>query len=109
MERLARWQSHITSVRRDRLVTYSVNQEKIIRTFSYEAMVYFLLFGKQPSRVTARMLRAVILSHCSHGITGQSTLAVRMATDCRSPFLNAALGGFLLVQAPFIKEDSRWR
>ena len=40
------------------------------------------------------MLRHVILSHCSHGITGQSTLAVRMGADTGASFLHAAIGGF---------------
>ena len=46
------------------------------------------------------MLRSVILSHCSHGITGQSTLAVRMAADTRAPLLNAMLGGFMVGSGP---------
>ena len=101
MTRLVRWRSRITNVQRDKLVTYGINQVRIIKEFSYEEMVYFLLFGKKPSRIESRLLRAVILSHCSHGITGQSTLATRMAADCRSPFLNAALGGFLVGSGTF--------
>lgn len=96
MEKLTAWASRITQVGINKLVTYGVRQEKIIQSFTYEEMVYLLIFGKQPSPVEATMLRAVILSHCSHGITGQSTLAVRMGADCITPFLNAALGGFLV-------------
>lgn len=96
MKKLVAWQSNITDVKTDKLVTQGIKQEKIIRSYSYEEMVYTLIFGKRPTAVEATMLRSVILSHCSHGITGQSTLAVRMAADCRAPFLNAALGGFLV-------------
>jgi citrate synthase len=39
------------------------------------------------------MLRAVLASRMSHGITGQSTLAVREAADCRSDFLHAVIAG----------------
>ena len=101
MNKLAAWSSGITEVKTNKLVTYGVRQEEVIRSFTYEEMVYLLIFGKRPSSVEATMLRAVILSHCSHGITGQSTLAVRMAADCRSPFLNAALGGFLVGSGVF--------
>ena len=96
MDRMSAWSSRITRVKRNKLVTHGVDQGEIIKSFTYEEMVYFLIFGRRPSSVEATMLRSVILSHCSHGITGQSTLAVRMAADCRSPFLNAALGGFLV-------------
>lgn len=96
MKKLTAWASRITTVKTNKLVTYDIRQEEIMRSFTYEEMVYLLLFGRRPSSVEAAMLRTVILSHCSHGITGQSTLAVRMAADCRSPFLNAALSGFLV-------------
>lgn len=90
------WKSNITEVGKDKLLTRGVDQEEIIRNFSYEEMVFLLLFSRKPTGVEADMLRAVIVSHVSHGITGQSTIAVRMGADCRSPFLNAALGGFLV-------------
>lgn len=90
------WRSRITAVKRNKINTYGFDQREIMRSFTYEEMVYLLIFGKRPSRREARLLRAVILSHCSHGITGQSTLAVWMAADCRSPFVNAALAGFLV-------------
>lgn len=89
------WTSGITVVGKNALVTRGVDQSEIIAAWSYEEMIYLLLFGRKPSRVESNLLRAVIVSHCSHGITGQSTIAVRMAADCRSSFLNAALAGFL--------------
>ena len=88
------WTSSITQVRRNQLVTWGVNQEDLIRTFSYEEMVFLLVLGRRPTDIEARMLRHVILSHCSHGITGQSTLAVRMGADTGASFLHAAIGGF---------------
>lgn len=94
--RLNPWTSSITDVKRDLLVTYGVDQEGILRGYRYEEMVYLLIFGKPPSPVEAEMLRAVIVSHCSHGITGQSTLAVRMGVDCGSSFLNSVLAGLLV-------------
>jgi len=90
------WKSNITEVGKNRLLTYGVDQEEIIRNFRYEEMVFLLLFGRKPTEVEADLLRAVIVSHVSHGITGQSTIAVRMGADCRSSFLNSALSGFLV-------------
>ncbi|HEY4496441.1 MAG TPA: citrate/2-methylcitrate synthase [Candidatus Paceibacterota bacterium] len=95
------WKSDITEVGKNKLLTRGVDQEEIIRTYRYEEMVFLLLFGRRPTEVEADMLRAVIVSHVSHGITGQSTIAVRMGADCRSPFLNSALGGFLVGSGEF--------
>ncbi|MBI3255783.1 MAG: citryl-CoA lyase [Candidatus Andersenbacteria bacterium] len=95
------WTSDITEVLQGRLVTYGVDQEEILRSYSYEEMVFLLLFGRKPNPVEAVMLRSVIVSHCSHGISGQSTLAVRMGVDCGSPFLNSTLAGFLVGSGPY--------
>lgn len=98
--KLSEWKSKITKVRKNRLVTYGVDQDEIVRSFSYEEMVFLLLTGKRPTKVQATMLRAVIVSHCSHGITGQSTLAVRMGADTRATLFDSVLGGFMVGSGP---------
>ncbi len=90
------WNSKITKVKKDKLTTHGIDQEEIINNFRYEEMVFLLIFGRKPTAIEADLFRAVIVSHVSHGITGQSTIAVCMGADCRSPFLNSALGGFLV-------------
>lgn len=88
------WVSSITEVAQDHLVTHGIDQCEIIRDFTYEEMVFFLLIGTRPTPVQRDLLRAVLVSHISHGITGQSTLAVMEAADCRSDFLHALIAGF---------------
>lgn len=88
------WQSRITEVQQDSLSTFGIDQREIVRSFSYEEMVFLLLMGRRPNPVEADLVRAVIVSHVSHGITGQSSLAVMEAADCRSGFLHAAIAGF---------------
>lgn len=88
------WESRITKVKRNSLVTHGIDQVQIIREFSFEEMVYFLILGKRPMPKERNLLRAVLVAHISHGITGQSTLAVMQAADCRSDFLHALVGGF---------------
>jgi len=95
------WKSNITEVLKNKLVTRGIDQEDIIRNYHYEDMVFLLIFGRKPTEVEADLLRAVIVSHVSHGITGQSTIAVRMGADCHSPFLNSAIGGFLVGSGSF--------
>ena len=97
----APWKSNITSVKKGQLVTYGIDQTEMIQNFSYEEMVYLLIHGKKPTAVQLNMLRAVLVAYCSHGITGQSTLAVRMAADCRASFMQAAFGGFGVGSGPY--------
>ena len=47
------WTSSITQVRRNQLVTWGVNQEDLIRTFSYEEMVLLLVLGRRPRECSA--------------------------------------------------------
>lgn len=98
---LKKWSSAITEISRNQLVTRGVDQEEILKSYHYEEMVYLLLFGRKPTEVESDLFRAVIVSHCSHGITGQSTLAVRMGVDCGSSALNAILAGFLVGSGPY--------
>jgi len=91
---LKEWETAITEVGRNKLATYGIPQEEIIREFSYEEMVFLLLTGRRPNETERTLLRSVIVSHVSHGITGQSTLAVRMAADTGASFLHALIAGF---------------
>jgi len=95
------WNSDITSVSKNKLVTYGFDQREIIRDFSYEEMIYLLMFGEKPDSTARDILRAVIVAYCSHGITGQSTLSVRMGVDCGSSFMNSAVAGFLVGSGEF--------
>jgi citryl-CoA lyase len=76
------------------MTTYGIDQLEVIRHFSFEDMIFLLLQARSPSEIERDLLRSVIVSHISHGIAGQSTLAVRMAADCRSTFLHALIAGF---------------
>lgn len=87
------WQSKITEVRTDELRTFGIDQREIIRDFSFEDTVFLLLRGRRPDEVERTMLRAALVSTISHSITGQSTLAVMQAADCRTDFLHALIGG----------------
>jgi len=93
-ERRVPWNSAITEVETDSLRTHGVDQRDLIRDYSYEETVYFLLLGRRPTSRERDLLRAVLVAHASHGITGQSTLAVIGAADCRSGFLHALIAGF---------------
>jgi citrate synthase len=92
--RLTPWTSKITVVQKNRLETYGIDQTRIIKNFSFEDVIFLLLQRRRPTPMQKDLLRAVLVSHISHGITGQSTLAVMHAADCRSSFVNAVIAGF---------------
>ncbi len=88
------WKSSITEIGTNEISTHGVDQRTIIREFSFEETVFLVLRGRRPDSVERTMLRAVLVSTASHGITGQSTIAVMAAADCRSDFLHALVAGF---------------
>jgi citrate synthase len=96
----APWQSSITEVGPNELRTYGIDQRTIIREFSFEETVFLLLRQRRPDPVERTMLRALLVSFVSHGITGQSTMAVIAAADCPSDFLHALIGGFSVGAGP---------
>jgi hypothetical protein len=53
------WRSAITEVHQDALRTHGVDQEQIIREFSYEEMIFFLLLSRRPTPTERTVLRAV--------------------------------------------------
>lgn len=95
------WKTDITAIEPGRLTTYGVDQLDVIEQFSFEEMLFLLLQARRAKAHEVDLLRATIVSHISHGITGQSTLAVRMAADCRATFLNALVAGFSTGSGPY--------
>ena len=51
------WKSDITEIGKNKLLTRGIDQEEIIRNFSYEEMIFLLLFGRKPTEVEANFLR----------------------------------------------------
>ncbi len=95
------WQSFITDVEEGHLSTHGVDQQDIIRNLTYEAMIFLLFHGRPPSDTEETLLGAVIRSHCSHGITGHSTIATRAAADCGTPLLHSLIAGFSAGAGPY--------
>jgi citrate synthase len=58
-------------------------------------MVYLLVKGNLPSVTHKKMLEAVLVSFCDHGVTPPSTQAARLMASAGSP-VNACLAGGIL-------------
>jgi len=90
-----KWKTSITRVEPNRLITRGYSQEDLIGNVSFPEMVYLLIKGEMPSKNEAKMLEAVLISFCDHGVTPPSTQAARIIASTGSP-MHACVGGGLL-------------
>lgn len=98
---MKRWKTKVTTVRPDKLLARGIDQMEIIKHWKIEEMIFLLLNGRKPKEIESDLLRAVILSHTGHGITGQSSIAAVLGADTSSSFLNSMFAGFLVGSGPF--------
>ena len=89
------WRSSITQVDPNSLKTRGFSQEDLIGQISFTEMVYLLLMGELPSEIDIKMLEAVLVSFCDHGITPPSTQSARLMASAGSP-VNACIAGGIL-------------
>ncbi len=92
MSKSVKWETDIID-KSGKIRGYDI--EEIMRDFSSEQALNLLLIGRKGCIVENDMMRANVVSHCSHGITGQSTLAVMMGADNETRFGYAAFSGFM--------------
>lgn len=85
----------ITKVEPNRLLTRGYLQEDLIGSMSFPELIYLILKGELPSENQARMLQAVLVSFCDHGITPPSTQAARTMASAGSPVSSCLAGGIL--------------
>ncbi|WP_370004415.1 citryl-CoA lyase [Methanothermobacter sp. KEPCO 2] len=90
-----KWRTSITRVEPNRIVTRGYSQEDLIGGVSFSEMVYLLIRGELPPGNVARMLEAVLVSFCDHGVTPPSTQAARMIASAGSPVHACIAGGLL--------------
>lgn len=90
-----KWRTSITKVEPNKLTTRGFLQEDLIGNISFSEMIHLLIKGKLPSKNEAKMLGAVLVSFCDHGVTPPSTQAARVMASTGSP-LHACIAGGLL-------------
>lgn len=89
------WKTSITKVEPNRLETRGHPQQDLIGNISFPQMVYLLLKGSLPLPREEKMLQAVLVSFCDHGVTPPSTQAARVIASSGTS-LNACLAGGIL-------------
>lgn len=90
-----KWRTSITKVEPNRLTTRGHLQEDLIGNISFCEMIHLLIKGKLPSKNESKMLGAILVSFCDHGVTPPGTQAARIMASTGSP-LHACIAGGLL-------------
>lgn len=88
-----RWRTSITKVEPNRIITRGYPQEDLIGNISFPEMVYLLLKGELPHENQAKMLEAVLVSFCDHGVTPPSTQVARIMASTGAPMNSCVSGG----------------
>ena len=89
------WKTSITKVEPNKLTTRGFKQEDLIGGISFSEMVYLLVKGNIPSGKNKKMLEAILVSFCDHGVTPPSTQSARLMASAGSP-VNACVAGGIL-------------
>jgi citrate synthase len=90
-----KWRTSITKVEPNRLLTRGHLQEDLMGNISFGEMVYLLVKGDLPSKNEAKMLEAILVSFCDHGVTPPSTQSARLMASAGSPMHACMAGGLL--------------
>jgi len=88
-----KWRTSITKVEPNRIITRGYPQEDLIGNISFPEMVYLLLKGELPHEKQAKMLEAVLVSFCDHGVTPPSTQVARIMASTGAPMNTCVSGG----------------
>ena len=91
------WQTNISKIEPDHIVTRGFRQEDLIGTVHFAAVFFLLVRGRMPDDKEARMIDALITSSIDHGVTPPSTHASRIVASSGVPLPTAVAAGILAV------------
>ncbi|MFQ5711736.1 MAG: citryl-CoA lyase [Candidatus Geothermarchaeales archaeon] len=91
------WQTAITKVEPNHLVTRGYRQEDLIGSVPFAHVIYLLLRGELPDEKRGRMMDAMIVACVDHGVTPPSCLAARAIASSGVPLPTAVAGGLSAV------------
>ncbi len=90
-----KWRTAITRVEPNNIITRGHSQEDLIGNISFSEMVYLLIKGEMPLKKESKMLSAILVSFCDHGVTPPSTQAARLMASAGSKVHACIAGGLL--------------
>lgn len=92
---ICRWKTAITLIEKDCIITRGYLIEDLIENYSFAEVIFLLLMGELPSKNKSKMLNAILVSFCDHGVTPPSTQVARLTRSTGSS-LNTSLAAGLL-------------
>jgi citrate synthase len=92
-----KWNSKITKVEPNHLVTRGYKQEDLIGNVSYPNVVYLLLKSELPSKEHGKMMDAILTACIDHGVTPPSSMASRVVASGGVPLPTAVAAGVLSI------------
>lgn len=92
-----KWNTKITKVEPNHLVTRGYRQEDLIGNIPYTHVVYLLLKGDLPTLEHGRMIDAILTACIDHGITPPSSIASRTVASGGVPLPTAVAAGVLSI------------
>ncbi len=91
------WQTRISKVEPDHIVTRGYRQEDLIGAIPFSSVFYLLIKGEMPDKTSAQMIDAIITSSIDHSVTPPSTHASRIVASAGVPLPTAVAAGILAV------------
>ena len=97
MSKDIKWNTKITKVEPNHLVTRGYRQEDLIGNIPYPHVVYLLLKGELPSKEHGIMIDAILTACIDHGVTPPSAIAARTVASGGVPLPTAVAAGVLSI------------
>ena len=91
------WNTKITKVEPNHLVTKGYRQEDLIGNIPFPHVVYLLLKGELPSKEHGKMMDAILTACIDHGVTPPSSMASRVVASGGVPLPTAVAAGVLSI------------
>jgi citrate synthase len=92
-----KWNTHITKVEPNHLVTRGYRQEDLIGKIPFPHVVYLLLKGDLPTTEYGKMIDAILTACIDHGVTPPSSIASRTVASGGVPLPTAVAAGILSI------------
>ena len=91
------WNTKITKVEPNHLVTKGYRQEDLIGNKPFAHIVYLILKGELPSKEHGEMMDAILSATIDHGVTPPSSIAARTVASGKVPLPTAVAAGILSI------------
>ncbi len=87
------WKTQISHVQPDEILVRGYPIEQLTEAYSFGEVVYLLLTGELPSGKQGKLVEAILVTSCDHGLASPSVDAVRFVASSGVPLQTAVAAG----------------